>query len=245
MNKDLSDKEIENFSNLTNKVLKEICRISDAHNIDRDSTLKYFADMLTTFTKVATIQNYDSKQTNADRIRNMTDEELAVNMMCPNENGLAEIDCDKNDNCNCYECLLKWLRAESEDNMERLTYVAENGKVLFHPADLPDDEGITITQLAKDGRYKALEEIAERLANREQAEEQGLLLRLPCKVGDKAYIIVGKDISKQTIQRVTIGSDKILEFCTKKRGFAISDIGKKVFLTREEAEAKLKEMGEK
>ena len=66
--------------------------------------------------------------------------------------------------------------------MERLTYVAENGKVLFHPADLPDDEGITITQLAKDGRYKALEEIAERLANREQAEEQGLLLRLPCKV---------------------------------------------------------------
>ena len=50
--------------------------------------------------------------------------------------------------------------------MERLTYVAENGEVLFHPADLPDDEGITITQLAKDGRYKALEEIAERLANR-------------------------------------------------------------------------------
>lgn len=54
-------------------------------------------------------------QTNADRIRSMTDEELAVNMMCPNENGLAEIDCDKNDNCNCYECLLKWLRAESEE----------------------------------------------------------------------------------------------------------------------------------
>ena len=73
--------------------------------------------------------------------------------------------------------------------MERLTYVAENGEVLFHPADLPDDEGITITQLAKDGRYKALEEIAERLANREQAEEQGLRLWSPCKVGDKVYII--------------------------------------------------------
>ena len=73
--------------------------------------------------------------------------------------------------------------------MERLTYVAENGEVLFHPADLPDDEGITITQLAKDGRYKALEEIAERLANREQAEEQGLLLRLPCKVGDIVWEI--------------------------------------------------------
>lgn len=54
------------------------------------------------------------KQTNADRIRAMTDEDLAINMMCPNENGLAEIDCDKCDNCNCYECLLKWLQSEVE-----------------------------------------------------------------------------------------------------------------------------------
>lgn len=61
----------------------------------------------------AFIRDQKKPQTNADRIRSMTDEELAVNMMCPNENGLAEIDCDKNDNCNCYECLLKWLRAES------------------------------------------------------------------------------------------------------------------------------------
>lgn len=58
----------------------------------------------------------DSKklQTNADRIRSMTDEELAIHMMCPNDMGLAEIECDKSDSCNCYECLLKWLRAESE-----------------------------------------------------------------------------------------------------------------------------------
>ena len=52
---------------------------------------------------------------NADRIRAMSDEELATNMMCPNENGLAEIECDKNDNCNCYECLLKWLQSEVEE----------------------------------------------------------------------------------------------------------------------------------
>lgn len=67
---------------------------------------------------------------------------------------------------------VRWTgcREKVRDSMERLTYVTENGEVLFHPADLPDDEGITITQLAKDGRYKALEEIAERLANREQAE---------------------------------------------------------------------------
>lgn len=54
------------------------------------------------------------KQTNADRIRGMRDEELAMNMMCPNESGIGEIDCDKNDSCNCYECLLKWLQSEVE-----------------------------------------------------------------------------------------------------------------------------------
>ena len=55
------------------------------------------------------------KQTNADRIRSMTDEKLAIHMMCPNDMGLAEIECDKSDSCNCYECLLNWLRAESEE----------------------------------------------------------------------------------------------------------------------------------
>lgn len=48
--------------------------------------------------------------------------------------------------------------------MERLTYVTENGEVLFHPADLPDDEGMTITQLAENGRYKDLEDIADRVS---------------------------------------------------------------------------------
>ena len=55
--------------------------------------------------------------------------------------------------------------------MERLTLVTENFEVLFHPEDLPDDEGMTITQLAEDGRFDELEEIAERLASGEQAEE--------------------------------------------------------------------------
>ena len=55
-----------------------------------------------------------AKQTNGDRIRAMSNEELAMNMMCPNENGLGEIDCNKSDNCNCYECSVKWLKREVE-----------------------------------------------------------------------------------------------------------------------------------
>jgi hypothetical protein len=118
MNKDLSDKEIEDFSDLTKKVSAEICRISDAHNIDRDSALKYLADMLADFTEVAIIQNYDSKQTNADRIRSMTDDELALAIVCPAE---YDLNFNKNEKCNgemkrnCYECSLKWLQEEREE----------------------------------------------------------------------------------------------------------------------------------
>ena len=48
--------------------------------------------------------------TNADMIRAMSEEELAANLMCPNEMGMADIPCDKSDQCNCYKCLLDWLR---------------------------------------------------------------------------------------------------------------------------------------
>ena len=123
--------------------------------------------------------------------------------------------------------------------MERLTYVTENGEVLFHPADLPDDEGMTITQLAKDGRYKALEEIAERLANREQAEEQGLLLRLPCKVGDSVYRFWYVDEKPYKVQTQVIRTLANLVAIMESGEF-----GKSVFLSLEEAEAKLKEMEE-
>ena len=56
--------------------------------------------------------------------------------------------------------------------MERLTYVTEDGEVLFHPEDPPDDEGVTITQLAEAGLFNALETIAQRLAACEQGLER-------------------------------------------------------------------------
>lgn len=55
--------------------------------------------------------------------------------------------------------------------MERLTYVTEDGEILFHPKDLPEDEGMTIRQMAEDERWKALDQIAEKLANLEQKVE--------------------------------------------------------------------------
>lgn len=86
----LTDKEMEDLQNIVTDTLASVCAMADKNNIDRDSMLKYFADMLTAFTEVASIQNYetnhacncqhnsntrddepccrcDSRQTNADR----------------------------------------------------------------------------------------------------------------------------------------------------------------------------------
>lgn len=126
--------------------------------------------------------------------------------------------------------------------MERLTYVTEDGEVLFNPEDFPEDRGMTIIQLAQEGRYKALEEIAERLANREQAEEQGLLLRLPCKVGDTVYEIIEESVPHH---HYYIGEYKVQDVSAR----AVKYCGEwtehgcgTVYFSKEEAERVLVEM---
>lgn len=78
-------------------------------------------------------------------------------------------------------------------------------------------------------------------------EEQGLLLRLPCKVGDTVYEIhpsTGK-ISQRKIKSIVVCNCPDLTIMYKS-GYDYSnvqdDFGKTVFLTKEEAEQKLKEL---
>ena len=95
-------------------------------------------------------------------------------------------------------------------------------------------------------RYCAM----EKLAAYEDAEEQGLLLRLPCKVGDTVY--KPNPITKKGIVEIKIESIFITESeinisgstTIKKYLFCCQpgDFGKTVFLTEAEAEAKLAEM---
>lgn len=57
------------------------------------------------------------KQTNADRIRAMSDEELAIMLMCPaeyDESFNKNKDCNGEMNKNCKECTLNWLQSEAE-----------------------------------------------------------------------------------------------------------------------------------
>lgn len=140
--------------------------------------------------------------------------------------------------------------------MERLTYVTENGEILFHPEDLPEDEGMTIRQLAEDERWKALDQIAEKLANMEQMEEQGILVRLPCKVGDTVYTLSYRYECKNDYdckvprqwkceENIPCEYEKKIHY-VKESQFCLTmlnSLGKTVFLTREEAEKALEKIG--
>ena len=119
----LTDKEIEDLQSIVADTLASVCVMADKHNIDRDSMLKYFADMLTVFAEVATIQNYETNHTNADRIRNMSDEELAewLTNMCDFEKNeepyksIYNLDTEQEEEIHdSYGDLLKWLQSEAE-----------------------------------------------------------------------------------------------------------------------------------
>lgn len=97
----------------------------------------------------------------------------------------------------------------------------------------------------------AMADLREKLKCYEDAEEQGLLLKLPCKVGDIVWEINAerKIISKFVIESITIYPCNVIQFkwtllegiCKNVVGFSETELGITVFLTREEAEAKLKE----
>ena len=103
----LTDKEIEDLQNITTDILASVCAMADKHSIDRDSMLKYLADMLTAFVEVASIQNYKFNRTNADRIRNMSDEELAEFL------AVHDLSLEDND-LPAPNDWLEWLQSEAE-----------------------------------------------------------------------------------------------------------------------------------
>lgn len=78
------------------------------------------------------------------------------------------------------------------------------------------------------------------------AEEQGLLLRLPCKVGDAVYHLVPRKNTYDVtfVRSIEIREKGILIFFTNGLGKYAECFGKTAFLTKAEAEKKLAEMGE-
>lgn len=99
------------------------------------------------------------------------------------------------------------------------------------------------------GNCKTVENMIKKLATYEDLEEQGLLVRLPCKVGDMVYVPTRNFISELRITMVSVDMHGAYfswmlnsGIYPNLDGFSKSKLGKTVFLTSEEAEKKLEEL---
>lgn len=141
--------------------------------------------------------------------------------------------------------------------MERLTQTSDKGGVAFT---------FDLTISCEPNEAKKILKVAEKLKQYEDLEEQGRLLRLPCKVGDTVYVVTSPFNVFDDIEYDENMKEEVYEACVSSVSFYKSgeqyriyakatnhfigayfrecDFGKTVFLAREEAEAKLKEMEE-
>lgn len=129
--------------------------------------------------------------------------------------------------------------------MERLTQKSD--KMIWLK-----DQGLKIEPCEMNAHHCRM--ILEKLVDYEDLEEQGLIVRLPCKIGDTVYRVnagAKQPIIPMTVSEIhflcykneravrfdAIGKEDMGESC-----YRLEDIGKIVFLTREEAEKKLEEL---
>ena len=93
---------------------------------------------------------------------------------------------------------------------------------------------------------KTIDDVIDKLAQYEDLEEHDLLLRLPCKIGTKVYNITWwDDVQEKVVVKGKTYYRTIHKHKVSKSTFGYTDIeeiGKTVFLTKAEAEQKLKEM---
>ena len=109
-----------------------------------------------------------------------------------------------------------------EGGMERLTGRSANGTAIYSK---PSRDTIKWQNNRRD--------VLRKLAEYEDLEEQGLLLKLLCKVGDTVYcIMTGLSYKNPYIFKMKFDYELMKHF------------GKRVFLTREEAEAALHMQGD-
>lgn len=92
--------------------------------------------------------------------------------------------------------------------------------------------------------YKNL--LIERLGKYEDLDEQGRLIKLPCKVGDVVYVTESTLVEAMCV-RIQLDGDRNGIWINAKeypydRWISFKAFGKTVFLTKSEAEAKLKEL---
>ena len=139
--------------------------------------------------------------------------------------------------------------------MERLTKRNEADTAYYYPKCFEKCDGLGASE--KCNNCVLVYDVCEKLGDYEDLEEQGLLFKLPCKVGDTVW---DNDYGKPCPYTVTgfsfgtgegyidepVSLKEVVYYYSNYSGsitgsFAVSELGKSVFLTQAEAEKKLKE----
>ena len=134
--------------------------------------------------------------------------------------------------------------------MERLTDKNDVGSY-FYPKCFEKCDGLGAS--SKCDNCEIMTSICEKLGKYEDLEEQGRLIKLPCKVGDVVYfahhdrvisseVLSAKYHAEAENHGVFIRERLTIDVEGVSAEIDFGDIGKTVFLTKSEAEQKLKEM---
>ena len=126
--------------------------------------------------------------------------------------------------------------------MERLTDKNDVGSY-FYPKCFEKCDGLGAS--SKCDNCEIMTSVCEKLGKYEDLEEQGRLVILPCKVGDTLYRLVPnlyREYVEIKIAQFVINKNGIYFTTDKGVSWSADKIGKTVFLTKSEAEQKLKEM---
>ena len=136
--------------------------------------------------------------------------------------------------------------------MERLTDKNADGNY-FYPKCFEKCDGLGASR--KCDNCEITTSICEKLGKYEDLDEQGRLVKLPCKIGDVIYRVnaCAKEpvIKMRVLQvnykqlredRIIIRIDAINDNDMGESCYLLEDFGKNVFITKYEAEAKLKEL---
>lgn len=122
--------------------------------------------------------------------------------------------------------------------MERLTKISEIGNAYYPKCFKEPCCGMGE---CLDDKCNLMLDACEKLAEYEQLEEQGLIVRLPCPIGTTVWDICGMDIRENVLSGIECGKDG-KQFLWANDDEWLGELNDLVFLTREEAEKKLEEL---
>lgn len=97
-------------------------------------------------------------------------------------------------------------------------------------------------QSAEEPSYEKIEEIYTRLAELEDKIEIGLLIDIPCKVGDTAYVIEYYEIKEYLVTTICIDDNNEVFLELERNHNLIYQYPYNVWFNKSEAEVRLKEL---